>query len=185
VTHALSLVQVGESPPLFAFANADAPSRNFGTELLMRWRSGAFGVTLTRTYLDSTEFPPNLAARRDVPLNPRHTGSLLLSWENHETWRVGIEGYYNGSQSLDDNPYLDTSPSYWTFGVLAQRRIGSVSVIFNVENLSDRRLTRTHPLLLSQRAPDGSWTTDAWAPLDGRIFNVAMRWEFGAAESDD
>jgi outer membrane receptor for ferrienterochelin and colicins len=185
LTHAVSLVQVSQSPPLFAFANADAPSRNLGTELLMRWRSGPFAVSVTGAYLDSTEFPPDLAARRPVPLNPRHSGSMVASWENAETWRVGIEAYYTGPQSLDDNPYRDTSPAYWTFGVLAQRRIGAVTVTLNVEDLTDRRLTRTDPLLLPQRAADGSWTTDAWAPLDGRVFNVAMRWKFGGAQGND
>jgi outer membrane receptor for ferrienterochelin and colicins len=179
LSHAVSLVPVSGSPPLFAFANADAESRNAGTELLMRWRSGPFGITVTRAYLNSTEFPPDVPARRAVPLNPRHSGSFLFSWEQEETWRVGVEGYYSGSQSLDENPYVDTSPDYWIFGVLAQRRIGPFGLIFNVENLSDRRLTRTHPLLLPQRAPDGSWTTDAWAPIDGRVFNVALRWAFG------
>jgi outer membrane receptor protein involved in Fe transport len=121
-------------------------------------------------------------ARRPVPLNPRHSGSFLFSWEQVETWRVGVEAYYSGSQSLDDNPYLDTSPAYWIFGVLAQRRIGSFGLIFNVENLADRRLSQTHPLLLPQRAADGSWTTDAWAPIDGRVFNVALRWKFGGGD---
>jgi outer membrane receptor protein involved in Fe transport len=185
LAHTVSLVQVGQSPPLFAFANAEAPSRNFGTELLMRWRSGPFAISVARSYLDSTEFPPDLTARRAVPLNPRHSGSVLASWENPETWRVGIEAYYTGAQSLEDNPYRDTSPTYWTFGVLAQRRIGDLSVILNVENLSDRRLTRTDPLLLAQRAANGSWTTDVWAPLDGRVFNVAMRWKFGGADGNE
>ena len=144
----------------------------------MRWRSAPFAITVTRSYLDSTEFPRDVPARRVVPLNPRHSGSLLFSWEQEETWRVGVEGYYSGTQALDENPYADTSPAYWIFGVLAQRRIGPLSLIFNVENLSDQRLTRTHPLLLPQRAADGSWTSDAWAPIDGRIFNVAMRWTF-------
>jgi len=179
--HAVSLVQVSQSPPLFAFENANAASRNVGTELLMRWRRGPFGISVTGAHLDSTEFPPDAPARRMVPLNPRHSGSFLFSWEQEETWRVGVEAYYSGTQSLDDNPYLTTSPSYWIFGVLAQRRIGPFSLIFNVENLSDRRLSETHPLLLPQQAPDGSWTTDAWAPIDGRVFNVAMRWQFGSA----
>jgi outer membrane receptor for ferrienterochelin and colicins len=52
--HAVSLVQVSGSPPLFEFENSDAASRNFGTELLMRWRSGPFGITLTRAFLDSS-----------------------------------------------------------------------------------------------------------------------------------
>ena len=183
--HATSLVQVSESPPRFEFANADAATRNFGTELLVRWRSGPFSLTATHAYLDSTELPPDIPTRRTVPLNPRYSGTFVFTWEKDEIWRVGIESYYTGAQSLVDNPYLGTSPEFWTFGVLAQRRLGPLSVIFNVENLSDQRLSRTHPLLLPLRAPDGSWTTDAWAPLDGRVFNVAMRWRFGGAERDN
>ena len=69
------------------------------------------------------------------------------------------------------------------FGILLQRRFGVVNVFLNAENLTDRRLTRAHPLVLPTRAPDGLWTTDAWGPLDGRVIKVGMRWRFaGAAE---
>jgi iron complex outermembrane receptor protein len=75
---------------------------------------------------------------------------------------------------------LNSSPSYWIFGVLAARQIGPLNVFVNVENLSDERVTRVHSVVLPSRAPDGSWTTDAWAPLDGRVFNAGVRWRFGA-----
>jgi hypothetical protein len=37
---------------------------------------------------------------------------------------------------------------------------------------------RFDPLLRPQRGVDGRWTTDAWAPLDGRVFNGGVRMHF-------
>jgi outer membrane receptor for ferrienterochelin and colicins len=51
-------------------------------------------------------------------------------------------------------------------------------VFLNAENLLDARQTRWDPLLLPARAPEGRWTTDVWAPLEGRTFNAGVRLEF-------
>ena len=117
-----------------------------------------------------------------MPLNPRNSGSMVFTWEQDEMWRVGVEAYYTGTQPLEDNPYLNSSPSYWIFGVLAARQIGPINVFVNVENLADERVTRTHSVVLPTQAPDGSWTTDAWAPLDGRVFNAGIRWRFAGGD---
>lgn len=42
----------------------------------------------------------------------------------------------------------------------------------------DVRQTREHPLVRPARAPDGRWTVDAWAPLEGRTFNGGVRVRF-------
>jgi iron complex outermembrane receptor protein len=44
--------------------------------------------------------------------------------------------------------------------------------------VSDVRQTRFDPLVLPARAADGRWTTDVWAPLEGRVFNAGVRLEF-------
>ena len=183
LTNAVSLVQVSDLPPRFAFANADPPTCNIGTELLVRWRAGPIAITATHAYVNSTEFPPDALMRRAVPLNPRHAGTFTATWEEEDIGRIGIEGVFTGRQPLTNNPYRTTSPGFLMFGILLQRRIGPVSVFLNAENLSDRRLTRVHPLVLPTRAPDGLWTTDAWGPLEGRVINAGVRWRFrGAAE---
>jgi len=51
-------------------------------------------------------------------------------------------------------------------------------VFLNAENLTGARQTRFDPLLLPAQAPDGRWTTDAWAPLEGRVINAGVRLEF-------
>ena len=82
---------------------------------------------------------------------------------------VGFEWYYTGSQRLEDNPYRETSESYSIVGVLVERRVGPLRLFVNGENLTDTRQSRwADPFLRPERAADGRWTVDAWAPLDGR-----------------
>jgi iron complex outermembrane receptor protein len=64
------------------------------------------------------------------------------------------------------------------FGFLAERRIGRYKLFVNVENLTNVRQTRWNPLLRPDRAVDGRWTVDAWAPLDGRVLNAGVRLTF-------
>jgi iron complex outermembrane receptor protein len=48
----------------------------------------------------------------------------------------------------------------------------------NIENVGDVRQTRDHPLVRPARAADGSWTVDAWGPLEGRTVNAGVRIRF-------
>jgi iron complex outermembrane receptor protein len=114
-----------------------------------------------------------------VPLTPRNTAGLVAMWEKHGKGRVGLEAYYTGIQSIDDNPYRTRSRPYVELGMMGELVLGKVSLFVNAENLLDVRQTRWDPLLLPQRAPVGSWTVDAWAPSDGRVINGGVRFRFG------
>jgi outer membrane receptor for ferrienterochelin and colicins len=48
----------------------------------------------------------------------------------------------------------------------------------NAENVTDVRQTRWDSLLRPSPGADGRWTVDAWAPLDGRVFNGGVRLDF-------
>jgi outer membrane receptor for ferrienterochelin and colicins len=98
-------------------------------------------------------------------------------WEEEDAGRLGLELYYVGRQELDENPYRTISRPYVILGLLAERRFGSARIFLNAENLLDARQTRWDPLLLSARAAEGRWTTDVWAPLEGRTFNAGVRIE--------
>jgi iron complex outermembrane receptor protein len=63
-------------------------------------------------------------------------------------------------------------------GALAELRFGRLRLFVNAENLTDKRQSRWDPLLLPQRAADGRWTVDEWAPLEGRVINGGVRVEF-------
>jgi outer membrane receptor for ferrienterochelin and colicins len=183
LTDAIAVVPAGAAPDRFTFANATEPTRTIGTEVLLRWRAGPLHATFTHVWMDSSEQPPDALERRAVPLNPEHSAGFVVAWET-EHGRIGLEGAYSGRQALDDDPYHAATPSYATFGFLIQRRVGPATLFLNFENFTDRRLTRTHPLVLPARAPDGRWTVDAWAPTDGRVINGGFRWRLGGDGHD-
>jgi outer membrane receptor for ferrienterochelin and colicins len=155
--------------------NADGPTRTYGTELLARFHEEPFHLTATYTYTRSTEQDPGTGLRREVPLTPRHAAGLVGMWEAEDEGRVGVELYFTGRQALEANPYRAESRPYLVAGFLAERRIGRARLFLNAENLLDARQTRHDPLLLPARSPEGRWTTDAWAPLEGRTFNAGVR----------
>jgi outer membrane receptor for ferrienterochelin and colicins len=158
--------------------NADGPTRAWGTDLLARFHEEPFHLTATYTWTRSTEADPAGAGRREAPLTPRHAAGMVAMWEEQGSGRVGLEFYYTGRQLLEDNPYRDRSRPYLIMGLLVERRMGPARIFLNGENLLDARQTRWQPLLLPVRSAVGRWTTDAWAPLEGRTFNAGVRLEF-------
>jgi iron complex outermembrane receptor protein len=100
-------------------------------------------------------------------------------WEKHGKGRIGIEAYYTGRQSLDDNLFRTRSRPYLHLGVLGEVVLGKVSLFANAENILGIRQTRYDPLLRPVRAPSGEWTVDAWAPPEGFVLNGGLRLRFG------
>lgn len=96
-------------------------------------------------------------------------------WEEHGVGRVGFEMYYTGEQELDDNPFRTASKPYLEMGLLGEIVLGNVRLFVNAENILNVRQTRHDPLLRPVRAPDGSWTVDAWQSLEGFTVNAGFR----------
>ena len=159
----------------YVLRNLDRPTTNVGTELLGTFRQPPFALTASYTYVRSREQVGGVTA--DVAQTPRHGLGLVAMAEN-EDGRIGFELYYTGRQRLEANPYRDTGEPYTLMGVLIERRVGTVRLFVNLENLTDVRQHRWDPVLRPDRAPDGRWTVDAWAPLDGRVINGGARVQF-------
>ena len=155
--------------------NLEEPTRTAGAELLLRWNPEPFHVTGSYTFVHSTEQDPETGARRDAPLTPRHQAGIVTMYEVEELMRAGVEVYYTGRQTLDDDPYRTESRPYVHIGVLVERRFGSVRAFINAENLLGYRQTRYDPLVLPERGRGGRWTTDVWGPLEGRVANAGVR----------
>ena len=161
--------------------NANGVTRTRGAEVLLRYRWQE--ITLTGSYvrIHAREPNPDAPGRRLVPLTPRDSAGLVAMWERHGRGRIGIEAYYTGRQSLEDNPYRTRSRPYLQLGAMGEWTLGRVSLFVNAENLLNVRQTRHDPLLLRRRAPSGAWTVDAWAPTDGFVLNGGLRIRFGGA----
>ena len=167
------------APDRVSLVNVDGTTRVRGSELLVRYKENGFTVTGSYVYVDAREPHPSGIGRREVPLTPRHTAGLVGMWEEHGKGRIGVEAYYTGKQSLEDNPYRTRSRPYVHLGILGEVVLGRISLFANAENLLDVRQTRYDPLLLPQRDAGGQWTVDAWAPLDGFTLNGGLRLRFG------
>ena len=159
--------------------NAAGQIRTWGTELLARYHRGPIHLTATHVHTNSTEGSTLTGTtRRTVPLTPDHTLGLVGAYEVEDRGRFGVELYYTGEQSLENNPYRVSSPSHWILGFLVERRMGRMRFFVNAENVLDTRQTTYDPLLRPARTPDGEWVTDVWAPLDGRSINGGVRLMF-------
>ena len=165
-----------ERTDTFVLRNLAAPTTNTGVEALAVWKAEDFSFVANYAYVRSRETIEE--GRVDVPLTPRHSVGLDAAWEWEGTGRLGVEWYYTGAQRLEANPYREESRPYSVFGILATRRVGSVMLFINGENLTDVRQSRWEPLVRPARGVDGRWAVDAWAPLDGRNINGGIRVKF-------
>jgi outer membrane receptor for ferrienterochelin and colicins len=165
------------SPDRVEIINLSEPTRTSGAELLMRWNHEPLHVTGSYTFVRSTEQDPESGIRRRAVVTPSHQAGVVTMWEQEGRARAGVEVYYTGAQTLDDNPYRDRSRPYVHVGVLAERRFGPIRPFINVENLLGFRQTQYDPLVLPTRGPGGRWTTDVWGPLEGRVANGGIRIE--------
>ncbi|MCU1223283.1 MAG: hypothetical protein JWQ42_1376 [Edaphobacter sp.] len=162
-----------EQTTAYTLRNLDASTQNVGIETVGTWRRGEFSATGSYTWTRAQEKPGSV--RQDVELTPRHSAGIVGTWEREHSARIGVEAYYTGTQRLDDNPYRTESTPYVLFGFLLEKTFGRFKPYLNAENLGDIRQTKYDPLLRPTRGVDGRWTTDAWAPLDGRVLNGGIR----------
>jgi iron complex outermembrane receptor protein len=160
----------------YVLFNRSEVTTNVGVELLATARRGSLAGTASYTYVRAREQSSN--GRVDSALTPRQSAGLVGMWESEDTGRVGIELYYTGRQRLEVNPYRSESLPYVIVGFLAERRIGRFRLFVNAENVTGVRQTRWDSLLRPAPSADGRWTVDAWAPLDGRVFNGGVRITF-------
>jgi len=162
----------------YEILNLREPATNRGLEILGIWRKEPFAVTTSYTYVRSSESELT-GGRSDVPLTPRHSVGIVGVWEQEGKGRLGIECYYTGRQRLELDPYREYSEPYIIFGLMGERKVSKhLRLFLNLENLTNVRQTRWNSLLRTHRGPDGRWTVDAWAPLDGRVANGGVRFIF-------
>lgn len=166
-------VDVG--PDRFRLVNAVDPQWVWGAEIIARYRIEGASIVGTYAWTRATELDLVRTGRRETPLTPRHAVTFTAIRES-ETWgRLGVEAYYTGRQALDEDPYRASSRAYVLVGLLGERRVGRFRLFVNAENLGNVRQTKHAPLVRPARRPDGRWTVDAWAPLDGVVVNGGIR----------
>ena len=181
IDRAIQLVDLGGPSRSGALRNAAGATRVGGAEAAAIWRFADNKFLLTYGYNRGTRTDAQTGELEPVPLLNRHRVGADLMVEKPGVYRVGIEGIYYGRQSLDDNPYLRQSKPYLYAMAIAVRQFGPFEVVANLENLLDVRQTNYQPLVRPSPTVGGRWTTDVWAPLEGFMANVAVRYRWPAA----
>jgi iron complex outermembrane receptor protein len=178
VRHPVALRAVPSPATDVELVNAAEPTRTSGVELYGRYRIEPVHFTATYTYIDATELDVERGTRREVPLNPRHGVGLSGVYEKEHDAIVGLELYYTGRQSLADNSFRSVSAPYFTVDALIQKQFGRLILFLHGEDLNDVRQTHWDPIIRPTAGPGGRWTTDVWAPLEGRVVNAGIRLQY-------
>jgi len=166
------LITVEQTGDQVGFMNADKPmiTRGFDTYVQFEvndWELYA-GYTYTiaeRKYLPSNQF---------IPLTPRNRMAFVVTYAIPGKWRFGLEGSYTGKQYRDNDT---KTPDYMFMAAMIERKLGKAfSVVLNCENLLDERQSR-HEALYSGPVNNPVFKP-LWAPIDGRVVNVSVRWDW-------
>jgi outer membrane receptor protein involved in Fe transport len=175
---AVQLADAGDGSGDGVLRNADGRTRIAGVEGAAIWRFADGKLLGTYGYARGSRSDANSGLREAIPLLPRHRVGADLMFEKENDYRVGIEGIFYGVQALDDNPFRSQSKPYVYTMAIAMKQFGSVEAVANFENLLDVRQTDSDPLVRPTPMTGGRWTTDVWAPLEGFMANVALRYRW-------
>ena len=153
------------------FSNGAKPVESKGSDTYIQlaldeWEVYA-GYTYTiaeRKYLFQNQF---------MPLTPRNRFAFTLVKEFNEKWRMGLEGSFTGAQYRDGD---SKTPGYFFMAAMAGRNFGKhLGLVLNGENLLDYRQSKKEALYTgSMQSPIFK---PLWAPIDGRIINLSLRWK--------
>lgn len=179
IADAIQLADTPGSTVQTSLQNAPANSRIAGIEALAVWRFSGGKFIANYGHARGSRPDATTGIRETTPLLPSHRAGGDLMLEKPGSYRMGIEGTWYGTQALDDNPFRSKSKPYLYVMAIAAKQFGPVELVANFENLLNVRQTDTDPLVRRTPGMGGRWTTDLWAPLEGFMANVALRfrWE--------
>jgi len=94
-----------------------------------------------------------------------------MLYEIEGKWRIGLEASYNGYQYRED---YSKTPDYLFMAAMVEKKFGPKwSLVLNCENLLDVRQSN-YESLYNGPITDPVFKT-LWAPIDGRIVNLCLR----------
>ncbi len=178
ISNAIQLADAAGGAGDGVLKNAAADTRIAGVESAALWRFDGGRFLATYGYSRGSRPDATSGLREPVPLIPRHRIGGDLMFERPGLYNGGIEGIWYGRQSLDDDPFRNESKPYLYLMAIYVRQFGRLEAVANVENLLNVRQTQTDPLVRPSPTTGGRWTTDVWAPLEGFMANLALRYRW-------
>lgn len=106
-----------------------------------------------------------------LPFSQQNKASTTIAYEIEGAWRFGIEGSLEANQYINENERVRNFPF---LAAMAERKFGNhISVVLNCENINDFRQSRYEALYTGTISRPVF--KPLWAPIDGRVVNLAMR----------
>lgn len=140
-----------------------------GTEVNLAWSWGDFKLFMGYTHTDVEEHGP--LGVSESTLIPEDRLNTVFVYEREGDFRIGLEAYYFGHQTLNDG---NRGRDYWIFGLMMEKVFtDGYSLFLNFENFTDTRQTRYEQIY------SGTLTNpmfkDIYAPLDGFVVNGGIK----------
>ena len=153
------------------FRNAASPITARGLETNLRLGVEGLQFFTAYTFTDTRQ-TYDLSQPAELPFVSRHRLVLTTVYAAEKSFRLGLEGTYNGPQYLGEG--TRQGRGFWLLGVLGEKIFAPhFSVVLNVENFLDVRQTRFEPVVLG--TPAAPTFRPLYAPLDGIVGNVALK----------
>ena len=152
----------------FNFVNKDKPILASGFESSVRFRWEELKIFAGYTFVDARRKYDKL--QTFVPLTPQHKIVTTIVYEKEENYSIGFEGFYTSTMFRD---FDSKTKDYLIMGLMLQKHFKHFSIIANCENILDSRQTRFENIVIPPT--DAPTFRQVYAPLDGRVFNMARR----------
>ncbi|MBU1680358.1 MAG: TonB-dependent receptor, partial [Bacteroidetes bacterium] len=113
------------------------------------------------------------ASSSNFPLTPKHRLGIVLIYEIHDDFRIGLEAYYTGKQTLSSGIYVT---DFWINGLMIEKKFNKFSLFLNFENIFDTRQSKYGAMFTG--SPANPNFVEIYAPTDGRIINGGIKIDF-------
>lgn len=151
--------------------NADGPVLTAGSDTYVQMELDGWELYLGYTFTNALR--KYLAANQFMPLTPKHRFATVIAKEFSDHWFAGIEASYNGVQKRLD---YSSTPGYLFAAAMMRYSFNKHwSVVLNCENLLDFRQSKKEPLFTGSLL--NPQFVPLWAPIDGRVANISVRWK--------
>ena len=162
------LVLTPDANGIYSFFNSSSSVISKGFETNARLGYGIAKLFIGYTYTDAKA--GYLPGDRTLTLVPKSKVNSALVFEKHESFKTGVEFYYQSRQTLDDR---SSSRSTAEFGLFSEKTFGKFSLFINAENLTDVRRSRYGTVVFPPH--QNPTFAELYTHTEGRIFNGGVK----------
>ena len=147
--------------------NEDRPVETFGAQTYSRLVIDEIEFYLSYVYTHATKKYDSQNSL--FYATPKHNAACIMLFDLEDGWRTGTDVSYIGNQIIENN---EKTPAYVFMAIMLSKKIGSVTLVLNCENVFDYR--QKNYVIPTSGIPEFK---TLWAPIDGRVFNLSLNYK--------